>query len=138
MTLVVVFTGTILPLAVWLLVGFIQQIPRGIEEAANVDGTSFLQRIRYIVLPLSTPALFTIGVLAFREAWNEFDLVLALTRSSESRTLPYELFLITTGTGLANNPGQAAFAILTLLPFILLYLRIEKYIDVPSYRDQSF
>lgn len=127
-TLVVVFTGTILPLAVWLLVGFIQQIPRDIEEAGNVDGTTFLQRIRYIVLPLSLPALFTIGVLAFREAWNEFDLVIALTRSSDARTLPYELFLITTGTGLANNPGQAAFAMLTLLPFIVLYLRIEKYI----------
>lgn len=128
LTLVVVFTGTILPLAVWLLVGFIQQIPRDIEEAGNVDGTSFLQRVRYIVIPLSVPALFTIGVLAFREAWNEFDLVLALTRSPEARTLPYELFLITTGTGLANNPGQAAFAILTLLPFIFVYLRIEKYI----------
>lgn len=128
LTLIVVFTGTILPLAVWLLVGFIQQIPREIEEAGNVDGTEFLQRIRYIVLPLSVPALFTIGVLAFREAWNEFDLVLALTRSSDARTLPYELFLITTGTGLANNPGQAAFAMLTLLPFIFLYMRIEKYI----------
>ena len=128
LTLIVVFTGTILPLAVWLLVGFIQQIPRDIEEAGNVDGTSFLQRIRYIVLPLALPALFTIGVLAFREAWNEFDLVLALTRSTAARTLPYELFLITTGTGLANNPGQAAFAILTLLPFVFVYLRIEKYI----------
>jgi ABC-type glycerol-3-phosphate transport system permease component len=128
LTLIVVFTGTILPLAVWLLVGFIQQIPRDIEEAGNVDGTSFFQRIRYIVLPLAVPALFTIGVLAFREAWNEFDLVLALTRSTDARTLPYELFLITTGTGLANNPGQAAFAILTLLPFVFVYLRIEKYI----------
>lgn len=127
-TLIVVFTGTILPLAVWLLVGFIQQIPRDIEEAGNVDGTTFFQRIRYIVLPLAVPALFTIGVLAFREAWNEFDLVLALTRSTAARTLPYELFLITTGTGLANNPGQAAFAILTLLPFVFVYLRIEKYI----------
>lgn len=128
LTLVVVFTGTILPLAVWLLVGFIQQIPRDIEEAGNVDGTSFFQRIRYIVLPLAVPALFTIGVLAFREAWNEFDLVLALTRSTAARTLPYELFLITTGTGLANNPGQAAFAMLTLLPFVFVYLRIERYI----------
>lgn len=128
LTLIVVFTGTILPLAVWLLVGFIQQIPRDLEEAGNVDGTTFFTRIRYIVLPLSVPALFTIGVLAFREAWNEFDLVLALTRTPGNRTLPYELFLLTTGTGLINNPGQAAFAILTLVPFIFVYLRIERYI----------
>ncbi len=84
--------------------------------------------MRYIVLPLSTPALFTIGVLAFREAWNEFGLVLALTRTPGHRTLPYELFLLTTGTGLINNPGQAAFAILTLVPFVFVYLRIERYI----------
>ena len=128
LTLIVVFTGTTLPLAVWLLVGFFQQIPRDLEEAANVDGTTLWTRVRYIVLPLSVPALITIGVLAFREAWNDFDLVLALTRTPGNRTLPYELFLLTTGTGLANNPGEAAFAILTLIPFILVYLRIEKYV----------
>jgi ABC-type glycerol-3-phosphate transport system permease component len=128
LTLIVVFTGTTLPLAVWLLVGFFQQIPRDLEEAANVDGTTLWTRVRYIVLPLAVPALITIGVLAFREAWNDFDLVLALTRTPGNRTLPYELFLLTTGTGLANNPGEAAFAILTLIPFILVYLRIEKYV----------
>jgi len=128
LTLIVVFTGTTLPLAVWLLVGFFQQIPRDLEEAANVDGTTLWSRVRYIVLPLSVPALITIGVLAFREAWNDFDLVLALTRTPGNRTLPYELFLLTTGTGLANNPGEAAFAILTLIPFILVYLRIERYV----------
>ena len=128
LALIVVFTGTILPLAVWLLVGFIQQVPRELEEAANVDGTAFFTRMRHIVLPLSMPALFTIGVLAFREAWNEFGLVLALTRTPGHRTLPYELFLITTGTGLRDNPGEAAFAILTLVPFVFVYLRIERYI----------
>lgn len=128
MTLVVVFTGTILPLAVWLLVGFIQQIPRELEEAGNVDGTNMWLRVRYIVLPLAVPALITIGVLAFREAWNEFNLVLALTRTPGNRTLPYELFLMQDSTGFANNPGMAAFAILTLVPFILIYLRIERYV----------
>jgi len=128
LTLIVVFTGTVLPLAVWLLVGFFQQIPRDLEEAANVDGSNMWNRVRYVVLPLSVPALITIGVLAFREAWNDFDLVLALTRTPGNRTLPYELFLLTTGTGLANNPGEAAFAILTLVPFIFVYLRIEKYV----------
>jgi ABC-type glycerol-3-phosphate transport system permease component len=128
LTLIVAFTGTVLPLAIWLLVGFFQQIPRDLEEAANVDGTTMLARVRYIVLPLAVPALITIGVLAFREAWNDFDLVLALTRTPGNRTLPYELFLLTTGTGLANNPGEAAFAILTLVPFIFVYLRIERYV----------
>lgn len=128
LTLIVTFTATVLPLAVWLLVGFFQQVPRDLEEAANVDGTTLFARIRYIVLPLAVPAMITIGVLAFREAWNEFNLVLGLTSSPGSRTLPYELFLMTQTTGFQDNPGQAAFAILTIIPFIFVYLRIERYV----------
>jgi multiple sugar transport system permease protein len=127
-TLIVVFTGTVLPLAVWLLVGFFQQIPRDLEEAASVDGANLFARIRYIVLPLAVPAMITIGVLSFREAWNEFNLVLALTQSPGKRTLPYELWLMTDTTGFQDNPGEAAFAMLTLVPFIFLYLRIERYV----------
>jgi multiple sugar transport system permease protein len=128
LTLIVAFTGTLLPLAVWLLVGFFQQIPRDLEEAANVDGASTWSRLRLIVMPLAFPALLTIGLLAFREAWNEFSLVLALTRTPGNRTLPYELFLMQDATGLANYPGEAAFALLTLLPFLFVYLRIERYV----------
>ena len=128
LTLIVAFTATVLPLAVWLFVGFFQQVPRELEEAANVDGSSLFTRIRYIVLPLAFPAIITVGVLAFREAWNEFNLVLALTSSPGSRTLPYELFLMTQTTGFQDNPGQAAFAIMTIIPFILIYLRLERYV----------
>jgi ABC-type glycerol-3-phosphate transport system permease component len=128
LTLIVAFTGTVLPLAVWLLVGFFQQVPRDLEEAANVDGATLFNRVRFIVLPLAVPAMITIGVLAFREAWNEFNLVLGLTSSPGSRTLPYELFLMTQTTGFQNNPGQAAFAIMTIIPFIFVYLRIERYV----------
>jgi ABC-type glycerol-3-phosphate transport system permease component len=128
LTLIVAFTGTVLPLAVWLFVGFFQQVPRELEEAANVDGASLFSRIRYIVLPLAFPAIITVGVLAFREAWNEFNLVLALTSSPGSRTLPYELFLMTQTTGFQDNPGQAAFAIMTIIPFILVYMRLERYV----------
>ena len=128
LTLIVAFTATVLPLAVWLFVGFFQQVPRELEEAANVDGSSLYARIRYIVLPLAFPAIITVGVLAFREAWNEFNLVLALTSTPGSRTLPYELFLMTQTTGFQDNPGQAAFAIMTIIPFIFVYLRLEKYV----------
>lgn len=127
-TLIVAFTATVLPLAVWLLVGFFQQVPRELEEAANVDGATMLQRVWHIVMPLAVPAMITIGVLAFREAWNEFNLVLGLTSDPGSRTLPYELFLMTQTTGFQDNPGQAAFAILSIIPFIFVYLRIERYV----------
>jgi ABC-type glycerol-3-phosphate transport system permease component len=127
-TLIIVYSGMLLPLAVWLLVGFFQQIPRDIEEAANVDGATLWDRMRYIVLPLAAPALITVVVLAFREAWNEFTLVLVLTSSPGRRTLPFELFKLQSGEGIANFPGEAAFALITILPFILVYTRIERYV----------
>jgi ABC-type glycerol-3-phosphate transport system permease component len=127
LTLVVVYTGMLLPLAVWLMVGFFQGIPRELEEAANVDGATLWQRLRYVVLPLTVPALITIGVLAFREAWNEFQLVLVLTTSADKRTLPFALYSLQS-EGLANLPMESAFALLTILPLILVYLRIERYV----------
>jgi ABC-type glycerol-3-phosphate transport system permease component len=66
--------------------------------------------------------------MAFREAWNEFTLVLVLTTTPGKRTLPYELFLMQGGSGIENYPAEAAFTIITILPFILLYSRFEKYI----------
>jgi ABC-type glycerol-3-phosphate transport system permease component len=127
-TLIFVYSGTLVPLAVWLMVGFFQQIPREIEEAAAVDGANLFNRIRYIVMPLATPALITIAVLAFREAWNEFTLVLVLTTTPDTRTLPFALFKMGQSEGISNFPAEAAFAILTVLPFILVYARIEKYV----------
>ena len=127
-TLIIVYTGMLLPLAVWLMVGFFQQIPREIEEAANVDGASLWGRLRYIVAPLAAPAMITIGVLAFREAWNEFTLVLVLTNTPGKRTLPFELYLMQGIEGIANFPGEAAFTLLTVLPFVLIYTRVERYV----------
>jgi ABC-type glycerol-3-phosphate transport system permease component len=127
-TLIIVYTGITLPLAVFLLVGFYQKIPVDIEEAASVDGASMWQRLRYVVLPLSIPAIITIGVLAFREAWNEFTLVLVLMTSSSNRTLPSELYSLQGTEGIPDYPAQAALALITVIPFVLVYMRIERYV----------
>ena len=129
LTLIVVYSGLVVPLAVWLLVGFYQKIPRDMEEAASVDGANMWKRIRFVVLPLSTPALITIAVLAFREAWNEFTLVLVLTSQPGTRTLPYELYVAQGNIdGIPDYPAIAAFALLTIIPFLLVYMRIERHV----------
>jgi multiple sugar transport system permease protein len=127
-TLILVYTGITLPLAVFLLVGFYQKIPVEMEEAASVDGATMWQRLRYVVLPLSVPAIITIGVLAFREAWNEFTLVLVLMTSAGNRTLPSELYSLQGTEGIPNYPAQAALALITVIPFVLVYMRIERYV----------
>ena len=126
LALVIVFTGTILPFSIWLMTGFFEQIPIELEEAAAVDGATTWQRLRRVVIPLALPALITVGALAFREAWIEFDLVLALTTNADARTLPYELFLLSEVTGIPDYPVEAAFAILTTIPLVLVYLRFER------------
>lgn len=125
-TLVIVYTAMLAPLAVWLLVGFFQGIPREIEEAANVDGASLWNRLRHIVAPLAAPAMITVAVLAFREAWNEFTLVLVLVNTPGRRTLPFELYQLQAGDSLSDYPIEAAFTILTIVPFIMFYAFVEK------------
>jgi ABC-type glycerol-3-phosphate transport system permease component len=127
LALIIAYSGMLLPLAIWLLVGFFQQLPVDIEESASVDGATLWQRIRYLVLPRAAPAMITVIVLAFREAWNEFTLVLVLTTSADARTLPYALFLFGHG-GISNYPASAAFALITIVPFLLVYTRLERHV----------
>ncbi len=126
--LMIVYAGTAIPLATWIMIGFIQAIPKELEEAGRMDGASTWQVFRSIVVPLSVPGLLTIGVLTFREGWNEFPFVLALTTSREVRTLPYQLFLMLGTEGIQNWPLVQTFAIVSIVPIILLYLRFEKYV----------
>lgn len=124
--LIVTYTASAIPLATWILIGFFGAIPKEIEEAASVDGATLRQRLFKIVLPLSTPGLVTIGVLTFRESWNEFPYALAFLQATEMRTLPYQLFRIEQTLGLVDWPLFSAFTLLTIIPVIVLYLRFER------------
>lgn len=126
--LIVTYTASAIPLATWILVGFFAALPKDLEEAAAVDGASRFQQLWKIVLPLSVPGLVTVGVLAFRDSWNEFPFVLAFTSGADQRTLPYALFLLSDTVGLQNWPLVNAFALVTIIPILVLYLRFEKHI----------
>ena len=76
-----------LPIVVWVLRGFFQGIPIGIERAAAVDGAGVIATFWHIVLPISIPPLAAAAVFAFVEAWNEFFFALILTRL-EAQTVP--------------------------------------------------
>jgi ABC-type glycerol-3-phosphate transport system permease component len=124
--LIVTYTATAIPFSAWILTGFINAVPRELEEAAATDGANLWQRLRHVVVPVSVPGLLTVSVFAMREAWNEFPFVLSLTTSSEIRTLPYQLYLLRDSTGIQDWPLMNAFTIVTILPILLLYVRFEK------------
>ncbi|AVF02644.1 MULTISPECIES: carbohydrate ABC transporter permease [Devosia] len=80
-----------LPIAVWMLKGYIDAVPRELEEAAVIDGSSQLGAMVRITLPLIRPAVVAVGTFAFVLSWGEFLLALALITSAEVKTLPLAL-----------------------------------------------
>lgn len=126
LALVITYAASSVPLGTWILVGFFRGIPKEIEEAADVDGANTWQRITRVALPLSLPGLITVGVLSFRDAWNEFPFVLAFTTDASTRTLPYALFLLDDAIGIQDWPTINAFVLLTVVPIVTLYLIFER------------
>jgi len=116
-----------LPLTVWVLTAFMRDLPREIEEAALVDGASPLLLIWRVLLPLMAPALAATGLLAFIAAWNEFLFALTFTITSETRTVPVAIALISGATGYELPWGNVMAASVTVtLPLVLLVLVFQR------------
>ncbi len=126
--LIVVYAASAVPLATWILIGFVAAVPKDIDEAARMDGAGTLTIIFRFIVPLAIPGLLTVTVLSLRDSWNEFAYVLALSSSDDIRTLPYQLFLLGDTFGLADQGLIQAFALLSIIPLLLVYLWLEKYV----------
>ena len=123
--LILVNLAIVMPFAIWMIKGFIDGIPMDTEEAAMVDGSSRLQVIRNIVLPMAAPGLLTAGIFCFIIAWNEFLFALILT-NKDAVTLPIGLALFKAEEGDLWNLLSAA-GIIIMLPMFILALIIRKY-----------
>src|SRR5262245_31564842 len=86
--LVLVYTAFNLPFVVWMMRGFFAEVPRELEEAALVDGDTFLGTFWRVVLPLVTPGLAATAVFCLIVSWNEFLYALVLTQTDAAITLP--------------------------------------------------
>jgi len=123
--LVLVNTAIVMPFAIWMIKGFIDGVPIDTEEAALVDGSSRLQVIRNIVLPMAAPGLVTAGIFCFIIAWNEFLFALILT-NRDAVTLPVGLALFKAEEGDLWNLLAAA-GIIIMVPMFVLALIIRKH-----------
>ena len=88
--MIVIYVGFGLPFAVWLLRGFLLDLPRDIEEAARLDGLGWLQILGRIILPLSGPGIAVTAIFTFVFNWNEFLFALYITQSA-AVTLPIQI-----------------------------------------------
>jgi multiple sugar transport system permease protein len=115
-----------LPLVTWLMIGFFEDLPRDLDEAARIDGCTSFEHFWLIALPLVKPGLITATILSFIASWNNFlfSLILAQHRT---RTLP--VILIGYMSFEATQWGKlAAAATLVTLPVLLLTLLVQKHI----------
>jgi arabinogalactan oligomer / maltooligosaccharide transport system permease protein len=118
-----------LPFAIWNLKGFLDTIPRELEEAAIIDGANANQVFIQIVLPLAVPALAVTGFLGFMSGWTEFALSWQFLTKVQDHTLMMELYNMI-GQYAGNTPWSkfASMSILVSLPVSLVYLALQRYI----------
>jgi trehalose/maltose transport system permease protein len=116
-----------LPFTVWVLTTFMRELPKELEEAAIVDGARPLTIVTKVFMPLMGPALVTTGLLAFIAAWNEFLFALTFTLSSEMRTVPVAIALISGASAYELPWGNIMAASVTVtLPLIILVLVFQR------------
>lgn len=125
LALVLVDLAIVMPYATWMIKGFVDGIPLETEEAALVDGSTRLQVIRNVVLPMAAPGIVTAGIFSFIIAWNEFLFALILTRQ-DAVTLPIGLALFKAEEGDLWHLLAAA-GLIIMAPMFLLALAVQKH-----------
>ena len=116
-----------LPFTVWVLTTFMRELPRELEEAAIIDGASPWRILTRVFLPMMGPALAATGLLAFIVAWNEFLFALTFTLSTEQRTVPVAIALISGASAYELPWGRImAASVIVTVPLILLVLVLQR------------
>jgi N,N'-diacetylchitobiose transport system permease protein len=122
---IITYLTFVLPFTIWTLRGFILGVPRDLEEAAMVDGTTRFGAFVRILLPLVAPGLVATSIFAFIQAWNEYIMAYVLLSSPEKQTLTVWLASFTTNRGTAWGPLMAG-ATLTALPVVVFFLLVQR------------
>jgi len=125
--LVLVYTGFNLPFVVWMMRGFLAEVPHDLEEAALIDGDTRIGAFRRIVLPLVAPGLAATAVFCLIVSWNEFLYALVLTQTDTAITLP---------VGIAGRVTQyeiklgvmSAAGVVAIVPIVVFALAVQKYL----------
>ena len=124
LAMIIMNTSFNLPLVIWLMMGFFEQVPYELEESAMLDGSGFTHRFFNIILPITKPGLVASAILTFTATWNEFLFAVILS-INKSKTLPVVIAGFITDRGLAWGP-MAASALVTLVPVVILTLLVQK------------
>ena len=125
--LVLALTASSLPFCIWLIKGFFDDLPKSIEEAAEIDGCSRLGILSRIVLPLSKPGLLAIGIFTFMTAWDDYLYGLTLVVSDKLRTLSVGISLRYLGEASYDWAQVTTISVVASIPVFFLFVFFQKY-----------
>lgn len=125
LALVISYIAVNLPFCIYMLLGYLDTIPRDLDDAARIDGASTLQIIFRVILPVAWPGIVTVSVYAFVSAWDEFLFALTLMTSDENKTVP---------VGLAGFFGEyttqwnlvMAASVISTLPTLIIFMFLQR------------
>lgn len=124
--LIIPYLALTLPLSIWTLSAFFQQIPWEMEQAAQVDGATSWQAFVKVIAPLAAPGVFTTAIIAFFTAWNDFVFSSNLT-AQHAQTVPAALSFFTGASQFVQPTGAiCAAAVVVTIPVVILVLVFQK------------
>lgn len=125
--MIIVYVALNVPFTIWLIDGFFRQIPKEMNEAAQVDGCTRWQAFWKIEFPLAKSGIASAGIFAFLTSWNEYALASNLTRSTDSKTLPVGLMDFTAQFTI-DWAGMSAMAVIIIIPALILTFLVQKHL----------
>lgn len=125
--IIIAYIATALPFCIWTMKGYYDTIPRDLEEAAMIDGTSQVGAFLRVTFPLSAPALVITGLFSFMAGWSEFMVARVIINKQDLYTLPLglESLASTFQTEWAN---YAAGSLIVCIPVVLLFLLLSRFL----------
>ncbi|GMQ60560.1 carbohydrate ABC transporter permease [Vallitalea sediminicola] len=128
LAVIIPYIGTGLPLCIYIVSGFLKSIPKEVEEAAFIDGCGIFRSFFLIVTNLIKPALATVGVFTFLNAWNEFIMASTFIYNDSLKTLPLGLMSFQ-GTHAVDWGPMGAAMVIASVPTLLFYLKFSNMIE---------
>lgn len=125
--LLIPYVAFSLPQGMFLMTGFIQAVPKELEEAAVMDGCGIYRIVFQIVTPLLKPSIATVAIMTFLNNWNEFMMASTYLSTPAWKTLPFSVFEFT-GEYSSNYAVQFAVMALTAAPAVIVYVILNKHI----------
>ena len=123
--LVICYTTFNIPFTIWMMRGFIEDLPKELEEAAFVDGCSRMDSIRHIVLPLILPGLVATSIFCILNSWNDFVFANFLT-TINAKTVPTSVMMYLSVSGVKWGE-MAATGVLAVLPVMIFAISVQKH-----------